>query len=162
MIPIGILEIMIHHTYLESCQCTPGQDQAKLYVPVRTSTYWYMSVQDLHTSTYWYVPVRTLNKTCGFPIYPGSSLRVKYNSVQLLCKRYDSMMSNFKKCKVQVIQVHIGTYWYVLVRTCIDINHKHASIESHCISFPSPTSLHCTLDLFLAYSAFLQGSLLHS
>ncbi len=39
--------------------------------------------------------------------------------------------SNFKKCKVQVIQVHIGTYWYVLVRTCIDINHKHASMESH-------------------------------
>ncbi len=118
--------------HLESC--TPGQDQEnRIYWYVRTSTYWYMSVQDLHTSTYCYVLVRTLNKTCGFPIHPGSSLRVKYNSVHLLCKRYDSMMSNFKNCKVQVIQVHIGMYWYVLVRTCIDINHKHASMESHSI-----------------------------
>jgi hypothetical protein len=57
---------------------------------------WWISVQELHTSTYWYVPVRTLNKTCGFLIHPGSALSVKYNSVQLLCKRYVRMMSNFK------------------------------------------------------------------
>jgi hypothetical protein len=109
-----------------------------------------MSVQELYTSTYWYVQVRKLNKTCGFLIHPGSALRVKYNSVQHLRKRYDRRMSTFKKCKVQVMQVHIGTYWHVLVRTCIDINHKHASMESRSIYSPTPTSRHCTLDLFLA------------
>ncbi len=129
----------------------------------RTSTrmYWYMSVHELHTSTYWFVPVRTLNKTCGFLIHPGSvlslSLRVKYNSVHLLCKRYYRMMSNFKKCKVQV-----STYWSILVRIYIDINRKHASMESRSNRFPTPTSLNCTLDLFLARSVLLQGSLLYS
>ena len=55
---------------------------------------------------------------------------VKFNSVHVLCKRYDRMKSNFKKCKVQVMHVqttsfiesqyrhvHISMYWYVLVHT---------------------------------------------
>ena len=103
-----------------------GQNRTYQYVPVRTSTYQYMSVQHFFMSTYWYVLVRTWNKTRRNLIHPGSALRVKYNSVQLLCKRYDRMTSNFKKCKVQVMQVLIGMYWYVLVRTGIDINHTHA------------------------------------
>ncbi len=151
--------------HLESC--TPGQDQAKSYVPVCTCTYQYILVHVSTRITYQDILVRTctyfFNKTFGFLIHPGNSLRVKYNSVQLLCKRYDRMMSNFKKCKVQVVQVHIGSYWCGLVRTCIDINHKHASMESRSIRFPTrPASLHCTLDLFLAHSVFLQGSLFHS
>ncbi len=142
------------------------QNSTYWYVLVRTSTYWYMSVHDLHTSTYWYVPVRTLNKTCGFLIHPGSSLRVKYNSVQLVCKRQDSMMSNFKKCKVQVNQVHIGTYWYVLVRTgtymyrhqpqkrfngitLYPLFYANGSPLYACqVDLFLPTGLHCTLDLF--------------
>ena len=38
-----------------------------------------------------------MNKICDFLIHPGNALRVKYNSVQLLCKRYNRMMSNHKK-----------------------------------------------------------------
>ena len=54
-------------THLESC--TPGQDWAKWYVLVRTSTYQYKTVQvsmripNLYilvcTSTYWYVLLRS-------------------------------------------------------------------------------------------------------
>jgi hypothetical protein len=80
-----------------------GQNHTYQYVPVRTSVYRNMSVQDCVMSTYWYVLVRTWNKTRRYLRHPGSALRVKYNSVQLLCKRYDRMTSNFKKCKVQVM-----------------------------------------------------------
>ncbi len=94
-----------HH--LESY--TPGQDQAKSYVlvctstywyipvPVRTGTYQYMPVQELHNGTYQYVLVRTRNRILGFLIHAGSAQRVNCNSVQLPCKRYDGMVSNFKK-----------------------------------------------------------------
>ncbi len=88
-------------------------------VCTRTCQYKDLGWVHVHVSTYQYVRLRTLKQTCGFLIHPGSVLRVKYNSVQLLCKGYDMMMSNFKKfcSKVQVILVHTGMYWYVLVQT---------------------------------------------
>ena len=58
-----------------------------------------------------------------FLIHQGSSSKVNCNSVKLQCKRYARMRSNFKKFKVQISQVHTGTYWYIPVRTGIDINH---------------------------------------
>ncbi len=70
-------------------------------------------------------------------------------------------MPNFKKCKVQVILIHTVTYWNILVRPSTNIIHKRASCESPSILFPTPTSLHCTLDLFLARSVLLQGTLLN-
>jgi hypothetical protein len=126
--------------------------------------YWYMSVQDFVRSTYQYVLVRTWNKTRTNLIHPGSAPRVNCNSVQLLCKRYDRMTSNFKKCKVQVTQVHTGTslYWYILVRTGTDFNCTHASFWLCSTSFPTPASLHTTLGVFHAHSVFLQCSLLHT
>ncbi len=42
--------------------CTPGQDRAKGYILVRTSTYLYntdKSVREFHSCTYRYVPVHT-------------------------------------------------------------------------------------------------------
>ena len=36
------------------------------------------------------------------------------------------MTSNIKKFIVQITQVHTGTYWYIPVRTGIDINHLHS------------------------------------
>ncbi len=59
---------------------------------------------------------------------------------------HHNKMSIFKKCEVQIILVHTGTYWYILVHTGTDIIHKHASFESCSIRFPSLTSLQCTLD----------------
>ena len=43
--------------HLESC--TPGQDWAKWYVPVRTSTYQYETVQGSTRIPYWYEAVCT-------------------------------------------------------------------------------------------------------
>jgi hypothetical protein len=87
------------------------------YVQVRTITWQYMNFTSVHGSTYWYVPVRTFERTCGLLTNPGSVLRVQNNHGQLLCKGYNTMMSNFQKCQVQRNTVHSGTYWYVLVRT---------------------------------------------
>jgi hypothetical protein len=63
-----------HH--LESC--TPGQDLAKWYKLVCTSTYRYNMVQvteyEISTlvqdSMYQYILVHAFNKTCGFPTHP--------------------------------------------------------------------------------------------
>jgi hypothetical protein len=82
-----------------------------------------MPVQDSLKCTYQYVQVYTINKTRMFFIHQGSSSKVTCNSVKLQCKRYARMRSNFKKFKVQISQVHTGTYWYIPVRTGIDINH---------------------------------------
>ncbi len=63
--------------HLESC--TPGQDRAKWYKQVRTSTYLYNMVQvstryEISTlvqdSMYQYMLVHAFNKTCGFPTHP--------------------------------------------------------------------------------------------
>ena len=102
-----------------------GQNRMYRYVPVHTGTYQYIPVQDSLKSTYQYVQVYTINKTSMFLIHQGSSSRVNCNSVKLQCKRYARMRSNFKKFKVQISQVHLGTYLYILVRTGIDINHTH-------------------------------------
>ena len=61
-----------------------------------------------------------------FLIHPGSSSRVDRNSTKLQCKRYARMRFNFKKNKVQLSQVHTGTYQYIPVRTDIDIHKTHA------------------------------------
>ena len=105
----------VHNTlyaHLESY--TPGQDQAKQYVPVCTGLYQYILVRTVTFIQCWYVLVRTgtylEEEGCDYLIHPGSDLRVKFNSVHVLCKRYDRMKSNFKKCKVQVMHVHISTY----------------------------------------------------
>jgi hypothetical protein len=108
----------------------------------------------VHICTYWYILVHTFEKTCGFLIHPGSVLRIKCNSVQLLCKGCYIMMPKFKKCKVQVILVHTS----ILVRTDTNIIRKLASFESRSILFPTPTSLHCTLDLFLWHSVLSRPS----
>jgi hypothetical protein len=71
------------------------------------------------------------------------------------------MQSNFLKYKVQKVKEHTRTSWYALVRTCTDIIHKHTSFASRFISFPTPTSLHSAIDLFLVLCVLLQGSLLH-
>ena len=89
-----------------------------------------MSIQDFVRSTYQYVLVTGNWYILGIRhehiAYtqpdPGSALRVKDNSVHLLftrCDRMTVMTSNFKKCIVQVTQVHTiailvydGTYWY--------------------------------------------------
>ena len=60
-----------------------------------------------------------------FLIHPGSSSRVDRNSTKLQCKRYARMRFNLKKIKVQISQVHTGTYWYIPVRTDIDIHKTH-------------------------------------
>ncbi len=132
-----------------------------MYVLVCTSTYQYIPVQTstgisdryvlVRTGTYWYVPVRTRNKTRGFLIHPGSASRVNCNSVLLPCMRYDRIqISNFKKIKVQVRRVQTGMYWYVLVRTGIDINHTRTSFRCCFRRSPTQASLHCTLGLFHA------------
>jgi hypothetical protein len=56
---------------------------------------------------------------------------------------------------LRLVRTAGGMYsgWYVLVR-------KHTSFESRSICFPTPTSLHCALDLFLVPSGLLRGSLL--
>ena len=61
-----------------------------------------------------------------FLIHPGSSSRVDGNSTKLECKRYERMRFNFKKNKVQLSQVHTGTYQYIQVRTDIDIHKTHS------------------------------------
>ena len=61
-----------------------------------------------------------------FLIHQGSSSRANCNSVKLQCKRYYRMRSNFKKFKGQISPAHISTYWYIPVRTGIDINHTRA------------------------------------
>ena len=61
-----------------------------------------------------------------FLIHQGSSSRANCNSVMLQCKRYYRMRSDFKKFKVQISPVHISTYWYIPVRTGIDMNHTRA------------------------------------
>ena len=73
------------------------------------------------------------------------------------------MMSNVKKCKVQVRIVYTSMYWYVLVRTGIDIQVNHTRTSFRCCfrRSPTPASLHCTLDLFHSRNAFPQSSLLH-
>ena len=99
------------------------------------------------TGTDWYVLVHTWKKTCDYLIHPGSDLRVKFNSVHVLCKRYDRMKSNLKKCKVQVMHVHISTYWYVLVRTGIDMHHTlhfndhHDALLARASGLQEPTIL---------------------
>ncbi len=87
-------------------------------VLVRTCAYQYIHSMPVRTGTYRYV----LGRRHVIISYTQavSDLRVKFNSVHVLCKRYDIMESNFKKCKVQAcmyILVRTGTYWYVLVRT---------------------------------------------
>ena len=60
-------------------------------------------------------------------MHQGSSSRVvNCNSIKLHCKRFARMRFNFKKFKVQISQVHTGTYQYISVRTGIDISHTHA------------------------------------
>ena len=59
------------------------------------------------------------------------------------------------------MQVHTGTYWNILVHTGTDFNCTHASFRRCSTSFPTPASLHTTLGLFHARSAFPQDSLLH-
>ncbi len=93
----AVWTVLHHHTHLESA-CTPGQDRAKSYVPVRTShfMYWYMrlGLQEFISSTYWYVLVCTKNKTWWFLIHPGSTSRANSSSIQLHCKRYAMMISS--------------------------------------------------------------------
>jgi hypothetical protein len=59
-----------------------------------------------------------------------------------------------KFSETQYLLVSTGMYWYVQVR-------KHTSFESCYIRFPTPTSLHSALDLFLVSSCLPQGSILH-
>jgi hypothetical protein len=138
------------------------------YVLVRSSTYRYRPVQEYVTGTYWYVLVRSRNRAWRFRIHPGSAPRVNCNSVHLPCRRYDRMMSNVKKCKVQVRIVYTSMYWYVLERhgtgsIDIQVNHTRTSFRCCFRRSPTPASLHCTLDLFHARNAFPQpgSSLLH-
>ena len=74
------LEITRYIPHLESC--TPGQDWAKWYVLVRTSTYQYKTVQAstripslyilVCTSTYLYVPLRTWSQVVFWPTQKAS------------------------------------------------------------------------------------------
>ncbi len=86
---------------------------------------------------YWYVRVSTLESTCGLLTHPGSVFRVKFNSVQLLFKGLDMMMSNFQKFKVQKITVHTctgvctGTYWY---RNTLHLNHVLSTFRRRRVS----------------------------
>ncbi len=96
------------------------QNSTYQYVPVCTGTYWYVRVHSFNASTYWYVQVRTWKKTFDYLIHPGSDLRVKLNSAHILCKKYDRMKSNFKKCKIHIWnrEQHyrnrvFSTYWFV-------------------------------------------------
>jgi hypothetical protein len=129
LIPLHLGRIRQHSTYS--------------YIPVRTGTSrtcQYKIFTSVHISTYQYIPVLNL-KIIWFSHTPGSVLRVKYNSVQLLCKGHDMMMmSIFRKCEVQVFLLHAGTYRYALVRTRTDIINKQASFESHSILFPLSVS----------------------
>jgi hypothetical protein len=87
------------------------QNSTYQYVPFCTGTYWYVLVHSFNAGTYCYVQVHTWKKTCDYLIHPGSDLRVKFNSLHVLCKRYDMIKSNFKKSNHYVL-VLTGTYWY--------------------------------------------------
>ncbi len=73
---------------------------------------------------------------------------------------YNIMMWNFKKCEVQVIQVHTHACLYMLVRTGTDINHKHSSFASPALYQPvMPTVQRVSTEL-LACTSHAVASLL--
>ena len=96
--------------HLESC--TPGQDWAKWYILVRTSTYRsrynrdsirqsrYDNFTVVRTGImmYRYIPVRTstFSKTSCFLTHPERVRRDKIKVVQPLCMGYNVTKSNFK------------------------------------------------------------------
>ncbi len=120
MLSSGISRNIFIWVLIRDAQCTPGQDQAYRYSPVRTGTYQYMTVHDStrilqsyetrtvpwRTVTYrashgeGYVPWRHVDFWPNFePAWEGDK-RDKLKLVQLLCIRYYMMKSIFKTSQV--------------------------------------------------------------
>ncbi len=105
---VGTPIIILNSIHLESC--TPGQDWANRYILVRTSTYWYNTVQGSTRISRSYVlvctgtvAVHTSTYTQEDKLFPDSSRRVRRDrikAVQLLCMGYNVAKSNFKTAQV--------------------------------------------------------------
>ncbi len=86
------------------------------YVPVHTGTYQYMPVQELYNGMYQYILI--LETGHWDFSYTQAAPR------ELIATAYSSHARDMmgwcqisKKWKIQAMQVHPGTYWYVLVST---------------------------------------------
>ena len=157
--------IYMHTHHLESC--TPGQDWAKWYVLVCTSTYQYNTVHvstripnlyiPVCTSTYRYVLLRS--QVVFWPTQKESGEMRLY-----IAYAWDTMWRGriSKLHKFSQVQAHTGTYWYILVRTGIYFQNTANFISSRSILPPAPTSLSRTLGLVLSHSFLPHCRLLHS
>ena len=120
--------------HLESC--TPGQDWAKWYVLVRTSTYQYETVQG---STRWYVLVHTSTSSSGYmavremsklyiPVHTGTYGHMTflwqyilvctgtYCTVRGGTSKYKEVHGGTRNSTRRYETVCTGMYWYVLIQ----------------------------------------------